>query len=150
MFKKILYPTDFSDVSKKAMEYIKQLKEAGAEEVVLLHVLDDRAIPAMVGPDDGAQVSTAQLEKMLGVMEVTAKEEAEAAGAELKQAGFDVSIRVVRGMPFRDILRVEEEEDVSVIVIGSHGTGLVKEMILGSVSEKVIRKSIRPVLVVKG
>ena len=46
MFKKILYPTDFSDVSKKALEYIKQLKEAGTEEVIVLHVLDERGIDA--------------------------------------------------------------------------------------------------------
>ena len=48
------------------------------------------------------------------------------------------------------ILRVDEtEEDISLIVIGSHGKSNVKEMLLGSVSEKVIRKSKRPVLVVK-
>jgi len=46
-------------------------------------------------------------------------------------------------------LSVEEEEDVSAIVIGSHGKSNIKEMLLGSVSEKVIRKSKKPVLLVK-
>jgi nucleotide-binding universal stress UspA family protein len=46
-------------------------------------------------------------------------------------------------------LRVEDEEDVSAIVIGSHGKSNIKEMLLGSVSETVIRKSKKPVLVVK-
>jgi len=49
----------------------------------------------------------------------------------------------------REILRVEEEEGVSIIVIGSHGKTNIKEMLLGSVSEKVIRKSKNPVLVIK-
>jgi len=40
MFEKILYPTDFSDVSKKALDYIEQLKEAGTKEVIVLHVID--------------------------------------------------------------------------------------------------------------
>lgn len=40
MFEKILYPTDLSDVSKKALDYIKQLKEAGARKVIVLHVID--------------------------------------------------------------------------------------------------------------
>ena len=48
-----------------------------------------------------------------------------------------------------EILKVEQEEGVSLIAIGSHGKSNVKEMLLGSVSEKVIRKSGTPVLVVK-
>ena len=47
------------------------------------------------------------------------------------------------------ILRAEEEEGVSVVVIGSHGKSNIKEMLLGSVSEKVVRKAKSPVLVVK-
>ena len=42
MFEKILYPTDFSDVSKKALEYVKKLKDAGTKEVIVLHVIDER------------------------------------------------------------------------------------------------------------
>ena len=44
MFEKILYPTDFSDVSKKALEYVKKLKDAGTKEVIVLHVIDEREI----------------------------------------------------------------------------------------------------------
>ena len=149
MFEKILYPTDFSDASKEALDYVKQLKEAGAKEVVVLHVIDDREIPAFLGPDEGALISGMQLEKIITMMEESAKEEARATAAELKKSGFDVKVRIEKGIPFRDILRVEEEEGVSVIVIGSHGKSVVKEMLLGSVSETVMRKSRKPVLVIK-
>ena len=47
MFKKILYPTDFSDVSMKAFEFVKQLKTTGAEEVVILHVIDKKSVDAL-------------------------------------------------------------------------------------------------------
>ena len=40
MFEKILYPTDFSDVSKKALQYCKKLKEAGTKEVIVVHVIE--------------------------------------------------------------------------------------------------------------
>jgi len=46
-------------------------------------------------------------------------------------------------------LRVEEEEKVSLIVIGSHGKTNIKEMLMGSVSEKVVRRAKNPVLVIK-
>jgi nucleotide-binding universal stress UspA family protein len=68
---------------------------------------------------------------------------------ELKKLGFQVKVRIEREVPFREILKVEEEEDVSVIVIGSHGKSNIGEMLLGSVSEKVVRKSKKPVLIVK-
>ena len=44
MFDKILYPTDFSDVANKTMNYITRLKQAGGREVIVLHVNDERAI----------------------------------------------------------------------------------------------------------
>lgn len=47
MFKHILYPTDFSDVSKKAIDYIKQLKEGGSETVIVLHVINERGMRAI-------------------------------------------------------------------------------------------------------
>ena len=47
MFKKILYPTDFSDVSKKAIDYIKQLKGGGSETVIVLHVINERGMRAI-------------------------------------------------------------------------------------------------------
>jgi nucleotide-binding universal stress UspA family protein len=43
----------------------------------------------------------------------------------------------------------EQEKDVSVVVLGSHGKSCIAEMLLGSVSEKVVRKSSKPVLVVR-
>lgn len=53
MFKKILYPTDFSDVSKKALSYLIQLKDAGTEEIIVLNVIDSRGIDAISRYGDG-------------------------------------------------------------------------------------------------
>ncbi|MHC1605397.1 MAG: universal stress protein, partial [Candidatus Methanofastidiosia archaeon] len=82
-------------------------------------------------------------------MEDKLKDEMSAIGDVLRKRGFEVKLRIERGLPFKEILRVEEEEDVSLIVIGSHGKSNMKEMLLGSVSEKVVRKAKKPVLVVK-
>ena len=53
------------------------------------------------------------------------------------------------GFPVREILDAEKRERVSVIVIGSHGKSNLEEMFLGSVSEKVIRKCKKPVIIIK-
>ena len=143
MFEKILYPTDFSDVSKKALGYIKQLKHAGAKELIVLHVIDERKIEAIALY--GTSGSFVFIEKM----EQEARKEVIAIEGELKKCGFEVRARIEMGIPLREILRVEEEEKVSLIIIGSHGKTNIKEMLLGSVSEKVIRRANNPVLVIK-
>ena len=144
MFETILYPTDFSDVALKASEYIKNLTASGAKEVIVLHVNDTRgndSVLRILGENQFNKLEKSKREvidrKLNGVQK------------EFADAGLAVTVRVENGMPVREILRVEEEENVSVIVIGSHGRSNLEEMFLGSVSEKVIRKSRAPVLVVK-
>ena len=143
MFAKILYPTDFSDVSKKALAYLKRLKDAGAKEIVILHVIDERKIEAIALYGTGGSLV------FIKKMEQEARKEVIAIEEELKKCGFEVKVRIETGVPLKEILRVEEEEKVSLIVIGSHGKTNIKEMLIGSVSEKVIRRAKNPVLVIK-
>jgi len=144
MFEKILYPTDFSDVAKKAFQYVKQLKEAGGKEVVVLHVIDQSNLDLL------STYSTIQdylnIEKEI---KEKASEEITFLVNELKQLGFIVKSRIEKGIPFREVLRVAEEEKPSVIVVGSHGKSNLEEILIGSVSEKVVRKVKYPVLVIK-
>ena len=143
MFEKILYPTDFSDVSKKALDYLAQLKGAGTKEIVVLHVIDERGIDAI------SRYGSGSAETIIGRIEEEAREEGKKIQKKLGQSGLTVKVRIARGVPLKEILMVEEEENVSAIVIGSHGKTNLHEMVLGSVSEKVIRQSKKPVLVIK-
>ena len=143
MFKKILYPTDFSDVSKKAIDYIKQLKEGGSDTVIVLHVINERGMRAIERYASGNSVEIEQR-----IMD-DAKQELKVIEDDLKKSGFKVKTVIQRGVPLLEILKAEKEEDISVIVIGSHGKSNLEEMFLGSVSEKVSRKCKSPVLIVK-
>ena len=146
MFEKLLYPTDFSDVSQKSLDYIRKLKEAGAKEVVVLHVLDERELAAVRHHALGLFDAAERLEK---TMFENARKSAATVKKELELAGLAVKVRIEKGVPFREILRVEEEEKVSAVVVGSHGHGMLEEVFLGSVSEKVVKRSTRPVIVVR-
>ena len=143
MFKKILYPTDFSDVSKKAIDYIKQLKEGGSETVIVLHVIDQRGMRAI---ERYASANSVEIEQR--IMDDT-KQELKIIEDELKKSGIKVKTMIQRGVPLLEILKAEEEEDISVIVIGSHGKTNLEEIFLGSVSEKVARRCKSPVLIIK-
>lgn len=144
MFAKILYPTDFSEVSEKALGYIEQLKESGLKEVVLLHVMDTR------GSDTVRPFIASEEFEVFKARMKTEKEKYIARVEEtLKGMGLRVKTLIRSGGPVQEILKTESEEDVSMIVIGSHGMSNMEEILIGSVSEKVIRKCRRPVLVIK-
>ena len=143
MFEKILYPTDFSDVSKKALDYLAQLKDAGTKEIVVLHVIDEKGINAI------SRYGSGSAQTVIGRIEEEAREEGKKIEKKLGQSGLTVKVRIEVGVPLKEILKVEEEENVSAIVIGSHGKTNLEEMFLGSVSEKVMRLSKKPIMVIK-
>ena len=143
MFEKILYPTDFSDVSKKALNYLAQLKAAGTKEIVVLHVIDEKGINAI------SRYGSGSAQTVIGRIKEEAREEGKKIEKKLGQSGLTVKVRIEVGVPLKEILKVEEEEKVSAIVIGSHGKTNLEEMFLGSVSEKVMRLSKKPIMVIK-
>ena len=150
MFSRILYPTDFSDVSKKALDYVIKLKEAGTREVVLVHIIELTDTVRIPMEMSWAKKPASEEETELNAqLEKAVKIELSKIEAELRTAGLDVRTIVEKGTPLKEILRLEKDETVSAIVIGSHGKSNLKEMLLGSVSENVIRHSKAPVLVIK-
>jgi nucleotide-binding universal stress UspA family protein len=141
MFKKILFPTDFSDVAARAMKYITQLKGAGAQEVIVLHVIDEQELTVLSRTPD-------QYPKIMEALNKEVLAEMEAVQAAMKADGFNVKLEVRTGSPFKAIMDTAAEEKVSIIVLGSHGRSNIAEMLMGSVSENVIRHAKVPLLVV--
>ena len=135
-FGKILWPTDFSENAAVAFNYVKKLREAGAEEAVLVHVQDERAMRHR------------SPERLAEFDRVDEKRLAEYAG-ELERVGYAVKVRLERGHPVAKTLEAAEAEDVGCIVMGSHGRGAIAEVLLGGTAENVVRRSRRPVLVVR-
>ncbi|HHS50962.1 MAG TPA: universal stress protein [candidate division Zixibacteria bacterium] len=150
MFTKILFPTDFSEKSEHALAVVKKLRDAGTKTVVLVHVLDQREMSTMADMEGFSSLRFEELlEEIRKAMRKKASRKLEEINRELDDLGFAVEERLVEGIPFTEILRIAEKEEVSAIVIGSTGKGLLSEMLLGSTSEKVVRESKRPVIVVK-
>jgi nucleotide-binding universal stress UspA family protein len=139
MFKKILFPTDFSPISNKALELIKQLKAGGAEEVIALHVIDDRTL-----------IESGYVDSIRGELEEQSKKNMEALAKELEGSGLKVQTHIRTGVPIKEILDMEREEsNLSLLIMGSHGKSDIVEMLMGSVAEKVVRKCKTPILIVK-
>ncbi len=150
MFEKVLYPTDFSDCSKKALNYVVKLKDAGTKEVVVLHVIDEKEIDVMAlgAVWVGEGVSEYQ-DQILKKVEADAKSKLEEVKSQLEEMGIKADVRAVVGVPFKKIVEIADEERVSLIVLGSHGKSNVEGILLGSVSENVVRMTNKPVLIVR-
>ena len=143
MFEKILYPTDFSEVAKKALPYIVGLKGAGTKEVIILYIIDERGIDSLHNSTAIDAIAVEKEWEELAINEISSLDD------ELKKQGFSVKAQIDKGIPFREILRVAEEENVSAIIMGSHGKSNIVEMLLGSVTDTVVRKAQKPVLIVR-
>lgn len=142
MFRKILYPTDWSSHAERAKEYISVLRILGASEVIILHVIEELLpeIPLYVYEDLEASLRKSSEEKI------------EALRYEFQIEGFKVKTVVAKGKAYKVINRIATEEDASLIVMGSHGKGfksLVGGVLWGSVSQWVVEYSEKPVLVVR-
>lgn len=133
-----LVPVDFEAASTKALGIAKDLASRMGGEVVLVHVYQ---LPVYTYP--GLEPSL-----MPGFhAEVTAA--AERAGGALAQQEGNLRAVLRQGDPAVEILAAAEDLKATMIVMGTHGRQGLAHLILGSVAERVLRKSRLPVLSVR-
>lgn len=139
MFDDILIPTDGSAEMAPVIEQGVALAEMCGATVHALHVVDENAYLTI--PDD---VRDRVRDSLTADGETATKAVAERA----IEAGVDVVREVRGGNPPATILGYARENDVDLIVIGTHGRTGYERYLLGSVAEKVVRASTRPVLTI--
>ena len=145
MISRILYPTDFSEHARKCLQFLLRMKDCGVQEIVLLHVIDDAVIRSTLEVFDG----TIDLDRVVEESRREAERRLGELSGELKRAGLNVRQIVREGVPFSTIMKVADEVDATLVLIGHKGHNPAEELLLGSVAEKVARKCKRPVLLVR-
>lgn len=105
MFEKILYPTDFSDVSKKSLAYIMGMQKIGVKEVVVLRAIDQKRTEfKTMGISWAGKDVIEFFEDVNKKLERDALNELKPIKSKLKAAGFQVRLRLERGVPKLKIL----------------------------------------------
>jgi nucleotide-binding universal stress UspA family protein len=135
--RRILHPTDFSDLSRPAFDLACSLARDFGAELVVLHV----SPPPVVGVVDGMTVDLPT-----GAIEYAHTRLEQIRPADPK---IVVAHRLEEGDEAREILRVAAELSVDLIVMGTHGRGGLSRLLAGSVAEAVMRKAPCPVLTVR-
>jgi len=142
--KKILVPIDFSVNSKSALKIATQFGSFFSAELVLIHVIE----PMFYPPDFSlGQITLPSMDTK--EIEERAKEELTKLSQTEIQTRLRSKVIIKNGKPFHEIIETAKEEDVDLIIISSHGHSGVEQIIFGSTSEKVVRKSPCPVLTLR-
>ncbi len=138
---KILVPVDFSEHSEYALEVAATLAKKYKAKIVVLHMLG--LSEAVFTKDDSQEFMEAQF-----YMKLSKKRFSEFLDKPYLK-GIEVSETIQNYKIFSEINDVAKEQNIDLIVMGSHGTGGLGEIFVGSNTEKVVRTSEVPVLVIK-
>ncbi len=164
--KKILYATDLSESARYAFAYALSLAKLYGARITFLHVLPevsevmDSHIIGYISEDRWEEIK-AQHSREAREALIGKKRDSAAAKAVLDQfskdaklgqegAGFITDeIIVERGNPVEQILKQAKERNCDLIVMGTHGRGTLADAMIGSTARRVLRRSEKPVLVVR-
>lgn len=130
LFSKVLVPTDFSRSASDASAFVKTIP--GIKEIVLLHVVNQvESQPEIEIHIKEAQTRLEDMKK------------------EYIDSGIDGTIHVRVGDPTEMIRSVADEDDVSLIAMSAFGLDWLREMLLGSTTFSVVRRTKKPVLIIR-
>ncbi|UFS71265.1 universal stress protein [Geomonas sp. RF6] len=143
MFERILFATDFSESSEHAFQYALSLARQFNSRLIILHVINE---PVDLRGFYVPHISFENLEKEIEL------------GAEKMMARFcsthivnfdNFETLIVTGIPYEEILKKSQDDNVSMIVVGTQGRTGLDHLLFGSTAERVVRKALCPVMTVR-
>ena len=136
-FRRIIVPIDGSVASKKAAKKAIYLAKHLSVDITAIHVIDPTR--SMLAPE-----LMSSIDKMMSEQAHSYLHEIEKIG---KRNGVTIATKIVRGVPFMKIISEAKRNDL--IVMGHKGRTALDKILLGSVSEKVVRHALCPVMIVR-
>lgn len=138
--KKVLIPTDFSELSNEAIDTaLPMVKQLGAE-ISFLHIIERLDHPDEMTAlfDEGYAYLMDRAHALLNDLVIRAKQENITAESE-----------IANGTPYLEILRMAEKIGADLIIMGTHGRKGLDHMLMGSQAERVVRMAACPVTTIK-
>ncbi len=142
-WKRIICPIDFSDASRAALEAAAEVAKRYGAKVALFHAYP---VPGYTFPDGSFVASSKMLDEL--------SEQAQRHLAEWKAIAeglgiANVEIATAIGEPAHEILAFAKAQQADLLVLGTHGRTGIQHALMGSVAERVVRRSTCPVLTVR-
>jgi nucleotide-binding universal stress UspA family protein len=142
MFKKILCPLDFSEFTDEIVDYAVSIAGKYGAELHFLHVIPNlnyyTPYESFLTP-----------ENLIALESSIETEVGKDFDKIMKKIDMPVKKIIKSGAPFVEIIEYVKAESIDLIVMGTHGRSGIEHILIGSVAEKVVRKSPCPVLTIR-
>ncbi len=155
LIQKILYATDLSENSRNALNYAVSLAQKYAAQIYILNVLESLSnltqleISGYLGSEEWERLQKDNEKQLLNDIKTRLREFcADAASGSPLCNVEDDNILVQKGVPVIKILEAADTTRADIIIMGTHGYGMVKDALMGGTVRRVLRRSPLPVLVV--
>ena len=152
MYKEILVPLDGSELSASSIPTARQLAEALGARIHLLQITTQtEEFAVMRGAEFGtmgSDYSQQVLDEVLTAQRDRIERYLSEVGDDLTSVGLNVTKAVEDGQPAEKIVDYAEASGIDLIIMSTHGRGGVRRFLVGSVTDKVIRSTHLPVLVI--
>jgi len=150
-YRNILVPTDGSDLALEALEEALTVAELSDATIHVLYVVDDAKIAELAG---GTGIEDVSLDSDVDGLFERFEAVGEHALDDLREAAADRGLSLTtatrKGLPDEEILAYVDENEIDLLVMGTHGRRGIERYVLGSTTERVLRRSSVPVLAVRG
>ena len=154
--KKILYTTDLSETSNFAFSYAASVANRYNASINILYVIKDVArssedlISNVIGEEKWKEILGRNKMEIIDKIRNRLEEFCEQTRSEMSGCPFLVEkILVELGNPVDEIVQEAAKEEYDVVIMGAHGHGAIAGTVMGSVSRRVLRRTKKPVLVVR-
>ena len=152
MYKEILVPLDGSELSASSIPTARQLAEALGARIHLLQITTQtEEFAVMRGAEFGtmgSDYSQQVLDEVLTAQRDRIERYLGEVGDDLTSVGLNVTKAVEDGQPAEKIVDYAEASGIDLIIMSTHGRGGVRRFLVGSITDKVIRSTHLPVLVI--
>jgi len=139
---KLLAAVDLSRASGYVIEAVHRVALATDAEVYVLHTIIP--LPGIAGPEFNPVTEHQEMSRRY----LAEQDQLNELVTQLVEADVNATALMAQGDPAKTVLKEAERLDAELIVVGSHGHGMVFDALMGSVSAGILRKSTIPVLVV--
>ncbi|WP_135662273.1 universal stress protein [Halorhabdus rudnickae] len=149
-YQKILVPTDGSDLALQALHEALTLAELSEATVHVLYVVDDAKVAELASGTGIDDVSIdGDIDGHFDRYEAIGEHALDDLRETAADRGISLRTAIRKGLPEEEILAYVDETDIDLLVMGTHGRRGIERYILGSTTERVLRKSPVPVLAVR-
>ena len=154
--KKILYATDLSENARYAFTYAVSLADRYGAKITILHVLEElhpgatNLAAQIVGEEKWNELRKDNEQNVIHMIKARLEKFCEDVADEVPNCRFFVDKILVKiGHPADIILKQAEATQCDMVVMGTHGLGLLADVAMGSTSRRVARRCKKPVLIVR-